>query len=477
MAFLDNLDNLDAAAPPKAPGAESVPNDTPSARPSTDSAKPPAAEATTQQQPDDEAASALAFLEAQINQKRAPLSKPISGSPRTGSPALSNAGTATSSKPAVAGQSQPAASAAADEPVSSGWGVSSFWSSATSALQSAQRAADEQYKKVRAEGVAGVQHQLDNLNVAGVDLAKLRKDAEERLGGIVKGVGAVDLDKLRHDLVNQANSTFTQFINTVAPPISAHETIELWLSHPMVGYEGVEGVVYRAWASILEQTESGELVIVWSAPDRELPSERTLNPLNGWSEGWAVAQAETKALRAREEAKPRGRAGSSGGLYFISTLTPADVPVTTVPVFLHLQPVLAPLLIAEPQLMLSGSPPSTPPNHLYFIITLVDPQHDLQFTTVSQPSPGDWLDVDYDKSDWVEERLVEVLRTGVEIVAQDVSALKPSDSSTCPHGWPSSPQRQCLCPRRRPRPRRTPLQLRLNLSRQLQSRELQSREQ
>jgi uncharacterized protein YheU (UPF0270 family) len=32
----------------------------------------------------------------------------------------------------------------------------------------------------------------------------------------------------------------------------------------MVGYSGVEGVIYRAWVKILEQTESGELVIVWS---------------------------------------------------------------------------------------------------------------------------------------------------------------------------------------------------------------------
>ena len=54
-------------------------------------------------------------------------------------------------------------------------------------------------------------------------------------------------------------------------------------------------------------------------------------------------------------------------------------------------------------------------------MTLQDPIHSLRFTTVSQPSPADWLDVEYDKSDWVEERLVEILRTGVEVVAQDVS--------------------------------------------------------
>jgi hypothetical protein len=69
----------------------------------------------------------------------------------------------------------------------------------------------------------------------------------------------------------------------------------------------------------------------------------------------------------------------------------------------------------------SSSTASSSAKHLYFIMTLHDPVHSLRFSTVSQPSPADWLDVEYDRSDWVEERLVEVLRTGVEILAQDVS--------------------------------------------------------
>lgn len=120
-------------------------------------------------------------------------------------------------------------------------------------------------------------------------------------------------DQEGNDILTQANSTFTTLINTVAPPISAHETIELWLSHPMVGYEGVEGVVYRSWMTILEQTESGELVIVWSAPDQTLPSERTLNPVTGWDEGWKAAQEEVKAIMGREDKNPRGRARHQTG--------------------------------------------------------------------------------------------------------------------------------------------------------------------
>ena len=110
------------------------------------------------------------------------------------------------------------------------------------------------------------------------------------------------------------------------------------------------------------------------------------------------------------------------------------MPVTTVPIFLYLQPVLAPLNIPEPPLLMSEieSKDKEPKKHLQFIITLHDPVHSLRFTSVSQPSPADWLEVEYERSDWVEERLVDVLRTGVEIVAQDVSTVAlPLVISTC----------------------------------------------
>lgn len=72
------------------------------------------------------------------------------------------------------------------------------------------------------------------------------------------------------------------------------------------------------------------------------------------------------------------------------------------------------------------------PKQLYFIVSLRDPVNDIQFTSVSQPAPGDWLDVPYERSDWVEERLVDVIRTSVEIVAQDYVStrmgLKPSST-------------------------------------------------
>ena len=45
-------------------------------------------------------------------------------------------------------------------------------------------------------------------------------------------------------------STLTDILNVVAPPISEHEVIQVWLSHDMRGYDGVETLVYRALARV-----------------------------------------------------------------------------------------------------------------------------------------------------------------------------------------------------------------------------------
>lgn len=45
-------------------------------------------------------------------------------------------------------------------------------------------------------------------------------------------------------------STLTDILNVVAPPISEHEVIQVWLSHDMQGYEGVESLTYRALARV-----------------------------------------------------------------------------------------------------------------------------------------------------------------------------------------------------------------------------------
>lgn len=211
LDFLSNLDNLDEApaSTTSGPTTEAAPRASTdssrtrgkasldlSAAPSEAARASPAPKATNPAE-DEEAQKALAFLEAQIKTKRAPLSAPKPASRPATPSAGPGAGVGPNASPAPPVEAN-VPSAAAAAATGGGWGVSSFWSSATSAIQSAQKIADEQYKKVKTEGVGGVAGGLEGLAKSrGIDVDALKKGAGERIGGLQGYVKGVDLEKLR----------------------------------------------------------------------------------------------------------------------------------------------------------------------------------------------------------------------------------------------------------------------------------------
>lgn len=50
-------------------------------------------------------------------------------------------------------------------------------------------------------------------------------------------------------------STLTDILNVVAPPISEHEVIQVWLSHDMQGYDGIESLTYRSLARVSKKLD------------------------------------------------------------------------------------------------------------------------------------------------------------------------------------------------------------------------------
>ena len=52
------------------------------------------------------------------------------------------------------------------------------------------------------------------------------------------------------DLKTGTLRSLTELLNAVAPPIAEHEVIQVSLSHDMVGYEGVETLVYRGLTKV-----------------------------------------------------------------------------------------------------------------------------------------------------------------------------------------------------------------------------------
>ncbi|KAI0271559.1 maintenance of telomere capping protein 1 [Gloeopeniophorella convolvens] len=263
-----------------------------------------------------------------------------------------------------------------------GWGWGNVWSSASSALQQARSVVDEQVKnlptqdaKKWSEGVIGY-----------------AKNAQELAQEYAKNA---QLDKLGKDLKRVGLSTFTEILNAVAPPISEHEVIQVWLSHDMQGYEGVESLVYSALTRVLEQVEGGDLIVNKGneTKPKDNSVKRELNAADDFEHALKLAQV----IRANAPPEP-GRPSS------------AQNPTTISYVYLRIQPYTSAFTVPAPEQSESAN--------LHFILHLSDPAHQLSYTTVTQAIPGHWLKV-WDEYDWVEDMVAETLRVGVEVIGQE----------------------------------------------------------
>jgi hypothetical protein len=246
LQFLDDLDSL-----PEAP----LPNQT--------------VKGGKQQEETGDASEVLAFID-QITQKSseptrttsAILERPRSATPTVRKPTerVKLSGSSTSAPgsisrapsqthtppPPVQQEEQP-------PPGGGNWGFggwsNSVWSSASAALQQARSVVDEQVKHLPNNDQAkrwreGVLEYAKN-----ADLEKIttlgafpppQSDPERTL--MVKTPG--------QNIQRVGLSTLNEILNVVAPPISEHEVIQIWLSHDMQGYDGVESVVYKAFAKV-----------------------------------------------------------------------------------------------------------------------------------------------------------------------------------------------------------------------------------
>lgn len=112
--------------------------------------------------------------------------------------------------------------------------------------------------------------------------------------------------------------TLTDILNAVAPPISEHEVIQVWLSHDMEGYDGVESLVYKGLtrvsysfmacfkkcieypAKIMEQVEGGDLVVNkgHESKPREKGSTtgRNMNPVDGVDAAFKLSEVFSEDL-------------------------------------------------------------------------------------------------------------------------------------------------------------------------------------
>ncbi|KAF8807224.1 hypothetical protein BYT27DRAFT_7189313 [Phlegmacium glaucopus] len=264
---------------------------------------------------------------------------------------------------------------------SNAWGWGSVWSTASAAIQQAKTVVDEQVKH-------------------------LPKNEQARKWGenVFEYAKTAQLDKLGQDFKRVGLSTLTDILNVVAPPISEHEVIQVWLSHDMQGYEGVESLAYRALARILEQVEGGDLVVNRgneSRPKEGASDHRDLNVVDSYDAALKVSQVNIEDVIKRN-------------IKTTETVKNPDNATTYSNVYLRIQPYSS--SYAQPPSFSDVS--SEVQQQLQFLIYFFDPVHKLAHTTVTQAVPMKWLAL-WDEYDWVEDLIADSLRVGVEVIGQE----------------------------------------------------------
>ncbi|PWZ00604.1 hypothetical protein BCV70DRAFT_160695 [Testicularia cyperi] len=334
------------------------------------------------------------------------LNKP--SSLNTASPSLESSTTTDASSTAATADSEAASSATASTGAAAGSGGWGSWGSSlfTQATKLAEQARQELEKRAPTQA-----EQARELGNKGWDLAK-------GVRGFVKEAG---LEKWGEEVTKVGKRGWTDIVNAVAPPIAAHEIIEVTLSHDMIGYDGISDVTYQVLAKVMEQVDSSsseqQLVVNKAQVDTSSSHprrssgggsqgdapERDLNAVEGFGPAFKMARANLDECIKRHEVAPPP----------VKSAQAAALPITTCPVFVRIQACLAPLPGFE------NTDSSDATKSLFFLILLQDPQHGLSHKTVSQAVPTSWLEVGFEENEWVEESLVDVISNALSVIGQD----------------------------------------------------------
>ncbi|KAL1921483.1 uncharacterized protein VTP21DRAFT_11199 [Calcarisporiella thermophila] len=234
---------------------------------------------------------------------------------------------------------------------------------------------------------------------------------EERLGSIVSKDSIGKLGTNIHKITSE-------LIETIAPPISDHEVIQVWLAHDMVGYIGVEALVYREFSRVLEMSLEDSNVVIRKGNSRtverevEDDAERQLNACDGFAEAIKLAQANVDYLvktHGESSNPPEHPRDVPSGEVSAGEQDPyAKLPIHRCPVFIALQPCYT-----------TPSGLEGEASQLLFCVLLVDTVHSIRLCCYSQSIPSSWLLIPYESNEWVEDKMVECMRLAVQTIALD----------------------------------------------------------
>ncbi|KAF5104742.1 hypothetical protein DV451_000333 [Geotrichum candidum] len=265
-----------------------------------------------------------------------------------------------------------------------------------------------------------------------------RAAAIESLGG--------SFSKLKFDRQALQN-TLSSVLDTIAPPISRHEQLQIHVFHDMVGYPAIDNIVLSVFERVMDQVEGGgELtLVVQKGKERNRRGSGTVEKRElGIFQG-SLEQGQKLAAASIEEYLRSSKAEAETKKEKVETVVDDNGNVSTraIPntrvsnIYLAIQPVSAG--VEEKSSSTTGTTPaptiisSTSPHAFQFIVYLTDPEHQIKFSTVSQSFPvqwAEWLDSPDsmfesadgesgpDPRDWVIDWVEEGLGLSVGVVAQ-----------------------------------------------------------
>ncbi|KIW89356.1 uncharacterized protein Z519_10210 [Cladophialophora bantiana CBS 173.52] len=240
-----------------------------------------------------------------------------------------------------------------------------------------------------------------------------QKWAEQLRGnvGVLKGFGG--------DLRNMAMPTFQNILQTIAPPISSHERLQIHITHDLSNYPTLDPLIYQVFSRVMAQVEGGDLMVVQrgheAGPKRD--SREISRPLGSWHDGpwWRSGERRsinavkgmvegTKLVRASAESYAEEYFASKGGVEEAAkrateTLS-ASNPTRDSEIFLAIQAITQPvpkdLFAAAPSLekeeQVKEAKQGIMNDEVVFGVYLHDPIHGIAFQAVSQAIPGQWID-------------------------------------------------------------------------------------
>ena len=266
-----------------------------------------------------------------------------------------------------------------------------------------------------------------------------------------------------------AMPTFQNILQTIAPPISSHERLQIHITHDLTNYPTLDPIIYQVFSRIMGQVEGGDLMVVQKGQEASARRNSSEGPrdLGSWHDGpwWRSGeQRSINAIKGTVEGSKLARASAEGYAteYFASrggveevakkaaeTLSETN-PTRDSEIFLAIQA----LTQTVPKDLFAAGPSSeqeieskvTDPDadqtteEIVFAIYLHDPLHGIAFQALSQAVPAqwiDWLDAPsggegtlpesieeiislggVDPREWVSEWVEEALTLSVGVVAQ-----------------------------------------------------------